>query len=775
MSNPQISGKYANILKNLVEEDTFFTSQVFNVNNKFIIKEELVDFETDISLSNYNIKDVGSISPCTEINVGSLSLNGHTINDSSGTNMLLNNVQKINNKALPSGDFFGTADQLTLQQIPNALITNEKIADSAITLPKIASISANSLLGNNTLNSATPIPIGKSDIKTMLDLSGTNSGDQQIKLQGDVSGIGYGTFNTTINSNAVTLSKMAQLPPSTIIGNNTGSTFTPSALTISQVKTMLSLTGSNSGDQTIVLSGDVSGTGTGSISTTIGDGSITNTKLATNSVSLDKIANISTGTILGNKEIGSQSPVALSISQVKTMLGLSGNNTGDQIITLTGDVTGFGTGSFAATIADGAVVNAKLGTKSVTLDKITNIGASTLMGNNAAGNQSPSALSIADVKTMLNLSGTNSGDQTITLTGDVTGSGTGSFAATIGSGSVTLAKMANLAANSIIGNNTASSTTPVALTASQVKSLLLLNNVENTALSTWAGSANITTIANNSVSLSNMAALAANSIIGNNTASSATPIALSASQVKTLLSLNNVENTALSTYSGNVGNITIDSGGSPTDFSLNGTNSAHTRSILWKNSGTKRMEMGLNSAYFFIYDSVLLKDVFRYTLGGGANPIKLPNYTSIGTLSISATDGTVTSASDRRLKQNEEALDSAISLQQIINLQPKKYTWKSDIDNRTRIGFIAQDVETILPDAIDGKKFEYEFIRDGAGPGVDGEIRVDENGNPILDYNHPRYRGLDQCAILSTLVSAVQELAKKNILLEERIAQLENH
>jgi beta-lactamase superfamily II metal-dependent hydrolase len=29
------------------------------------------------------------------------------------------------------------------------------------------------------------------------------------------------------------------------------------------------------------------------------------------------------------------------------------------------------------------------------------------------------------------LSGSNSGDQTITLTGDVTGSGTGSFAATI--------------------------------------------------------------------------------------------------------------------------------------------------------------------------------------------------------------------------------------------------------------------------------------------------------------------------------------------------------
>lgn len=41
-----------------------------------------------------------------------------------------------------------------------------------------------------------------------------------------------------------------------------------------------------------------------------------------------------------------------------------------------------------------------------------------------------------------NLSGTNSGDQTITLTGDVTGSGTGSFATTIATGSVTNAMLA---------------------------------------------------------------------------------------------------------------------------------------------------------------------------------------------------------------------------------------------------------------------------------------------------------------------------------------------
>ncbi len=43
--------------------------------------------------------------------------------------------------------------------------------------------------------------------------------------------------------------------------------------------------------------------------------------------------------------------------------------------------------------------------------------------------------------TATNISGTNTGDQTITLTGDVTGSGTGSFAATIASDAVTYDKM----------------------------------------------------------------------------------------------------------------------------------------------------------------------------------------------------------------------------------------------------------------------------------------------------------------------------------------------
>jgi hypothetical protein len=80
------------------------------------------------------------------------------------------------------------------------------------------------------------------------------------------------------------------------------------------------------------------------------------------------------------------------------------------------------------------------------------------------------------------MSGTNTGDQTITLTGDVTGTGTGSFTATVANGAVTLAKQANLAANSIIGNNTGTAATPIAMTATQAKALLAIAQSDVTGL-----------------------------------------------------------------------------------------------------------------------------------------------------------------------------------------------------------------------------------------------------------------------------------------------------
>jgi len=77
--------------------------------------------------------------------------------------------------------------------------------------------------------------------------------------------------------------------------------------------------------------------------------------------------------------------------------------------------------------------------------------------------------------------------------GDITVSSTGTVW-TIDNSSVTLAKMADMATASFIGRNTAGTGVPEVLSANTAKTIMSLNNVENTALSTWAGSTNITTL-----------------------------------------------------------------------------------------------------------------------------------------------------------------------------------------------------------------------------------------------------------------------------------------
>jgi hypothetical protein len=107
--------------------------------------------------------------------------------------------------------------------------------------------------------------------------------------------------------------------------------------------------------------------------------------------------------------------------------------TANQTITLSGDVTGSGSTAIAATIASGAV----------TLAKMANMATGSLIYRKTAGSGAPEVNTLATLKTDLGLTGTNSGDQTITLTGDVTGSGTGSFAATLANSGATAGTYTN--------------------------------------------------------------------------------------------------------------------------------------------------------------------------------------------------------------------------------------------------------------------------------------------------------------------------------------------
>ena len=113
----------------------------------------------------------------------------------------------------------------------------------------------------------------------------------------------------------------------------------------------------------------------------------------------------------------------------------------------------------------------------VTLAKMANLAANSIIGNNTGSAAVPLALTTAQVKTLLAVSltsdvtGVLQAAQEPAHTGDVTNTA-GSLALTITTSAVTLAKMANLPTNTIIGNNTGGSAVALALTPAQVNAML---------------------------------------------------------------------------------------------------------------------------------------------------------------------------------------------------------------------------------------------------------------------------------------------------------------
>ena len=167
--------------------------------------------------------------------------------------------------------------------------------------------------------------------KTKLDgISGTNTGDQTITLTGPVTGSGTGSFATTITDKAITLAKQADMSTGSFVYRKTAGSGAPEVQTLATVKTDLGLTGTNSGDQTITLTGGVTGSGTGSFAATVVTnanltGPITSvgnaTTITAKAVTLGMQADIATASIMGRTTAGTGAQEVLSVAAVKTMLG----------------------------------------------------------------------------------------------------------------------------------------------------------------------------------------------------------------------------------------------------------------------------------------------------------------------------------------------------------------------------------------------------------------------------------------------------------------------
>jgi hypothetical protein len=137
--------------------------------------------------------------------------------------------------------------------------------------------------------------------------------------------------------------------------------------------------------------------------------------------------------------------------------------------------------------------------------------------------------------------------------------------------------------------------------------------------------------------------------------------------------------------------------------------------------------------------------------------------TDCGSIDLNATANTVayTTSSDYRLKENVSYdFDATTRLKQ---LRPARFNFKTDADT-TVDGFIAHEVQSVVPEAITGTHNEVKVWKEGEelpeGVSV-GDNKLDENGNTI-----PVYQGIDQSKLVPLLVKTIQELEARITALE---------
>ena len=116
------------------------------------------------------------------------------------------------------------------------------------------------------------------------------------------------------------------------------------------------------------------------------------------------------------------------------------------------------------------------------------------------------------------------------------------------------------------------------------------------------------------------------------------------------------------------------------------------------------------------------------------------NGTQVGVIEVGTSSTSYLTSSDYRLKENVVAMSGAT--ERLKQLKPSRFNFIADADT-TVDGFLAHEVQDIVPEAISGTK-----------------DAVDADGNP-------EYQGIDQSKLVPLLVATIQEL-------EARIAALES-
>jgi hypothetical protein len=138
-----------------------------------------------------------------------------------------------------------------------------------------------------------------------------------------------------------------------------------------------------------------------------------------------------------------------------------------------------------------------------------------------------------------------------------------------------------------------------------------------------------------------------------------------------------------------------------------------------------------------------------------------------GSITCTASATAYNTSSDYRLKENVANITTGLA--DVNRMRPVNFTWKKD--GTAGIGFIAHELQEVVPQAVHGVK---DAVTKTADLDENGNSKLDENGEQLLK-TVPVYQGVDSSFLVATLTAAVQELSAKLDSALARIAQLEGN
>lgn len=187
----------------------------------------------------------------------------------------------------------------------------------------------------------------------------------------------------------------------------------------------------------------------------------------------------------------------------------------------------------------------------------------------------------------------------------------------------------------------------------------------------------------------------------------------------------------------------------------------NTSAILWRYSATDSVIESAGSGYFSTLFQTSSNGLW---INNGSNDIEptADNLTACGNplfrwSTIYCGNGVI-QTSDARMKKNIQPL--SMGLQEVLKLNPVSYEWKSAKDGvGSNIGFIAQDVEKIIPQAVVHSQVTEEEIANAKA-----------NHKPVPAITDPY--GMKYTEIIPVLVKAVQEQQAEIVSLKNQLEEL---